>query len=119
MTTASWASREGGAAASFPLGYESFEHCSWRCSPVPGSLTEMDVCLFPTGSCPGSSLGIAWGFREDVWVCAITAKRECSFVSPYSEPPDRAEEGRTIEQRLRSIAVRGGWASAYPASIGQ
>lgn len=82
MTTASGASREGGAAASFPLGYESFEHRSWRCSPVARSPAEMDVCLFPTGSCPGSSLGMAGGFREDVWVCAITAKRECSLVFP-------------------------------------
>jgi hypothetical protein len=33
--------------------------------------------------------------------CApITPKRECSFVSHNSEPPDRAGEGRTIEQRL-------------------
>jgi hypothetical protein len=32
-TTASWASREGGAAARFPVGYESFEHHSAGCSP--------------------------------------------------------------------------------------
>jgi hypothetical protein len=61
MTTASWASREGGAAAGFPLGYESFERRSEEIHLVPLQGYLPWSSPLPTGSYPALFQPVAAG----------------------------------------------------------
>jgi hypothetical protein len=96
--------------SSFPLGHESFEHCSWRCSPAPRSPAEMNVCCSPPVVVPARPWVWLRGFVSMCGCTPITAKRECSFVSPQqraARPGRRRSHYRAAATDL-SLFVAGG-----------